>query len=95
MKKLKIVLFLSAMMALSVGGFVNSQIENGIELQSIEQLMAFNKAFAGNESAECTVNCYGITISVSNCYACSADGLCVECYNTNWQLTEEKCCNAG
>jgi hypothetical protein len=58
MKKFKIVLFLSAMMALSVGGFVNSQIENGIELQSIEQLMTINKAVAGDESGGNQATCY-------------------------------------
>ena len=53
MKKFKIVLFLSAMMALSVGGFVKSHIDGTASLVSLNHLNTFNMAKADGESGGC------------------------------------------
>jgi hypothetical protein len=53
MKKLKIVLFLSAVMALSVGGFVKSHIQETASLVSLNHLNTFNMAKADGETKKC------------------------------------------
>lgn len=68
---------------------LNSQ-DNKIHDMNVAFLSSL--AFA---DTECSVDCPdGSSVStIDTCHACSAKNSCVKCYDSNWNIIEEKCCD--